>query len=449
MQQHVTVNVVDAPRAPDTGSLSGLFDGVTASVLIAAVVSFVIIAIVLTLARKKSRWFLSVLVFLPLLGCVTFALHVAQAQSNLSIPVDNIAITAYKPELPIVKTTASVTTVNTNNPTGYKLGARLNQPLPQGISATLNDEPLTATLIDIYQDDTGNSPSNYSHRLKVEIPGNTPIGTYEFDIVYAITENPVIAPTTMQQLTLPYCNAIQNLEILTLTDARDGRSYNIRKMPDGKCWMITNLRLGYTGDTDGPNGDGTITLTPQDTNISQDWVLPRVTGQSGYNYTTPVIFDYPVQSSDINSDIFYGYHYNYCAATAGQDGTCTSLSAASSDATQSICPVNWRLPTGGDVSDGSYLNGMMAGDGTYSIEKDTTHIDNWLYDGYFRGVFAGQNNNGSWTSQGQTTVGYIWTSSRDMSTGWGAYRIGFAADRVDFTIHNKYYGLSVRCVLGS
>ena len=33
-------------------------------------------------------------------------------------------------------------------------------------------------------------------------------------------------------------------QTLELTDSRDGNTYKVRKLADGQCWMIQNLRLG-------------------------------------------------------------------------------------------------------------------------------------------------------------------------------------------------------------
>jgi len=49
----------------------------------------------------------------------------------------------------------------------------------------------------------------------------------------------------MQTFTAGQCNAMTPGDVTVLTDNRDGKLYRVRKMPDGKCWMLDNL--AYTG----------------------------------------------------------------------------------------------------------------------------------------------------------------------------------------------------------
>ena len=89
--------------------------------------------------------------------------------------------------------------------------------------------------------------------------------------------------------------------------------------------MTQNLRL-----------TGSRKLTSADSNVSSDWTLPAANS----SFPTPCMdAAYSMNSGNAS----YGYYYNWYAATAGT-GTC---SMSSGNATASICPKGWRLPTGG------------------------------------------------------------------------------------------------------
>ena len=60
-------------------------------------------------------------------------------------------------------------------------------------------------------------------------------------------------------------------DAFTLKDRRDGKDYTVGKMADGKYWMTTNLDLA-----------GGTTLTPVDSNVSNNYVLP-VSSASGFD----------------------------------------------------------------------------------------------------------------------------------------------------------------------
>jgi hypothetical protein len=110
----------------------------------------------------------------------------------------------------------------------------------------------------------------------------------------------------MQTFTQAQCNNLNTYESKTLTDNRNNQNYTIRKLPDNKCWMVNNLKLGSTNSE--------ITLTPGDTNITADsFTLPKLT-------TTDISTDTDAQAigpipdystTDHNSKNFGGYLYNF------------------------------------------------------------------------------------------------------------------------------------------
>ena len=251
------------------------------------------------------------------------------------------------------------------------------------------------------------------------------------------------------------CGTMPVGSIVILTDARDGQNYRVRKMEDGKCWMITNLKLG--------NINSALALTPSDTNITNNWSLPRVNA-SGSPSTTSY-YDQPMVdarvdtvgqyslSTDITSDNFYGYYYNWCAATAGGTAsgggnTCTAGGTQPTNATTDICPAGWRLPRGNDVSptnDFAILNASMNA-GAPAAAALNNWYSNWVWSGNkFYGVFAGFRDGSSWNPVA-SNAGY-WTSSATSSANV-AYDMYLSSAMVSAgdSSYNRGHRLSVRCL---
>lgn len=115
-----------------------------------------------------------------------------------------------------------------------------------------------------------------------------------------------------------YGSAAIGTGTFTLTDNRDDKTYLVRRLADGNCWMAQNLDLDLTAVA---NGDIALDNTNTDLNTKTSW--------------TPTIYDDDVKPKYTNID-GNGF-YNFYAATAGG-------ALASDIAQDSICPTNWKLP---------------------------------------------------------------------------------------------------------
>jgi hypothetical protein len=305
------------------------------------------------------------------------------------------------------------------------------------------------------------------------------IGGQEVTITGDFTYNPI------QQMTADYCTNEMSVfptgdnkpDTITLTDTRNNQDYRIRKMADGKCWMIDNLKLELT--------DG-MKLTPDDTNVTIDTVVTLATGGLTGNFTTKNYLtadnsnttgtDYDnynawrqVNPSDpnladtercrTNDGVTYniesktgcGYLYNYYTATAG---TATNvLSNQYSIASGSICPAGWRLPTGllgaGDkTNDFSTLDIAYGGTGAYQtgtiINPPEVLVDLWWPAGAWQGVFTGTYTNRV-RLQGDGG-GYL---SASIQSARGAYYVSFSGYNIypGTTATDRNYGFGVRCVV--
>ncbi len=122
--------------------------------------------------------------------------------------------------------------------------------------------------------------------------------------------SPIQDITSAQCQALPTFTGSNNEAVRTVTDNRGGttRTYEIAKLADGKCWMLTNLKLGSTS--------GTITLTPADSDVASNFTLPQLTTSGSPDYDNPRAYG-PIPGDTGSGATNYGYFYNWSAATAG------------------------------------------------------------------------------------------------------------------------------------
>lgn len=262
----------------------------------------------------------------------------------------------------------------------------------------------------------------------------------------SIEEGDCAAPvaTTMQSFSSAQCSALptftgsNNEAVIQLTDSRGGttRTYEVAKLADGKCWMINNLKLGSTS--------GAITLTPADSNVASNFTLPQLNNGSraiiwsgtGNDYDTPYAYG-PVDNDPGN----YGYLYNFAAATAGE----TRTTFTSGNAQHSICPTNWRLPTGDSPSSNfGQLDVAFGGTGAYASGGPS--VAKWQPSGPFKGSFSGHWY-GGFIAQG--VAGDLWSASALPDFPDAAFNAGFGPSYVapGGGGDNRDYGFGVRCLL--
>ena len=173
-------------------------------------------------------------------------------------------------------------------------------------------------------------------------------------------------------------------EQIQVVDERDEKIYWVAKLKDGNIWMTQNLDLDL---------DSTVTLTPEDTNITENWTPARstISGGSNLNSTnwkkdnkTPYSFDpgdyyfdgtnytssncnYLVADCDHFATTPYelngehghvGNFYNWSAAVASNDTS--AMRNGGIDAETSICPKGWRLPRGYQSANGNDFKNLNA-----------------------------------------------------------------------------------------
>ena len=286
--------------------------------------------------------------------------------------------------------------------------------------------------------------------------------------------------STMQEMTPEVCEATEVGTVARLTDARDQKQYWVTKLADGNCWMTQNLDLDLTNGTP---------LTPDDSDVSSSWNPPRTTEQPGtitnagtnteayswdlgmYVKSDPDGYsDYcngpnikglsdsactsagwtdvssmtpmadgttnEVISTDnntYNAHYLVGNIYQWDAATAGTG----VADVVDRDATDSICPKGWQLPTSNNQNKGSFYL-LLDKYGLNSSYNSTTITQSPLYFHPSGGVGFG-----SLGSAGSD--GNYWSSTADNT--YTAYNLNFDSGSVDPSSRsNRYTGRSVRCL---
>ena len=149
-------------------------------------------------------------------------------------------------------------------------------------------------------------------------------------------------------MTSSICNNATIGDTTTLTDTRGStpyKTYKVRKLADGHCWMVQNLALENatlnSSNSNLPSGK-TVTLPASSTSgwtnsLSQSTWEKLLT----INYADAGL-----------TDSNYGNFYNWYTASATY-----GKYQGTQDVSYSICPKGWRLPTGGDNGEFQTLYG--------------------------------------------------------------------------------------------
>jgi uncharacterized protein (TIGR02145 family) len=291
--------------------------------------------------------------------------------------------------------------------------------------------------------------------------------------------------TNMQDFTSEMCDDLpvpfqyNYHPVGTLIDERDGKSYEIRKFADGKCWMVDNLAYGGNTSTDACAGrTGYISInSTSPTNLFGagtygdcrsyvvaskvcDTINPN-TGVSvcGYFYNWLAIMQNPNAYFNVTN-----FNYTQGIFDVGFTGT-----PSITNHYQGICPDGWHLPSGGTTATASEfitLDIAYGGTGANS-QTGTSYTSFWkpasatavTSSQAWKGLYPGRVSPNSLGEQG--TVGY-WSSSTYTDAtynsygGRNAYLLSVSTSNISPQLvpnnGNWYYGsmrttgVSVRCI---
>lgn len=236
-------------------------------------------------------------------------------------------------------------------------------------------------------------------------------------------------------------------------DSRDSQLYYVARLADNKCWMLDSLKYKPNGDTSGTNQAGFVatqivsagaylTVDGTDTNTSAGG--PNL---DAAKYVDPIgaATSYCRSNANISSENITkcGFLYNFYTVNAG---TLTYSDVTNGmQSSGSICPANWRLPTGRNASgDFGVLDIAYGGTGATQSGTPAQLATLWFPVGAWRGVFGGYYNTG-FVNQGGNF--YYWSSS--VSSAAISYRLYFDSSSVSPGTNSsyRYNGFAVRCVL--
>ena len=267
---------------------------------------------------------------------------------------------------------------------GYTLTA-ISTPTPSA-SATFSPVPATASEIKSYSEATSSSGDDTDIYYGFNASTNLPTGTYLATVTYTAFAEDAEEYDKMQDFTITKCQALTENQIISLTDSRDGKGYNVIKAKDGHCWMIDNLRYDI------------VSSSSWSTNNYTDKLLHITTG-SGYEGE---------------------YYYNYAAALEA-------------------CPTGWSLPVSGSKTvDHSWAKLMNAyGITTGADLLNQTELGFEKYYGYWSYGRSSESHQGE--------DGDFWSST---PTSAENARYFFYKSASITTQHNgsKNNGRTVRCV---
>ena len=210
----------------------------------------------------------------------------------------------------------------------------------------------------------------------------------------------------MQDMTPEVCANTKEHQVATLKDVRDGNTYTVAKLKDGKCWMTQSLRIAGK------------TLTSTDSDVTTSYTIPA-SSLSSFDSGT-----YDASNAYVDSD---GGFYTWRTATAGT-GT-QALSTNGQNTTVSICPKGWRLPTSG--SSGEFRTLYNNYNSSSALRSNPVNF-----------TLSGAVHNNSRRDQG---YGYYWSSTVNSSNS--AYYLNLnISNAIPADYSSKFYGFSVRCI---
>lgn len=310
--------------------------------------------------------------------------------------------------------------------------------------------------------------SNTDFKIGAKATATQLAGTYNNVVNFAITANPVITTTYMQDLDATSAAALlPNVgDTATVYDSRDEQSYTIGKLADNKYWMLDNLALDLVAKKND--------LTEDNTNASNTTLGYLKNGGGSGQYTGTAVayagstdtYDTPQvavsgtcnnaycvndpasgqwTSSSVTQETINGVtsivqgkigaYYNYCAASAGS--YCYAESSGTGNATEDICPAGWRLPTGGSSGELYNLYSQYSGGSPSQMAAFQTALATPL-SGYFI----------SGTARNQGYYGSFWSSN--YANVISMYRLSVESSIANPTGSGyRYIGNSIRCVLSS
>ena len=303
--------------------------------------------------------------------------------------------------------------------------------------------------------DTGTDGTNACTGTTYQPGDQYPINqtTQNVATLYAMWEADAV---NMQDLDPALCTSV---EALTVKDRRDGKTYTVQRLADGKCWMTSNLNLA--GGTALYSDDSNVADANTKASGNPYYTLPASSTNGFSDDTTAYVYNSgneTTNQSDCTSSSPCNSYYSWLAATAGgKDSSGNAVTGNGYDTVYSICPKGWKLPSSGNYNDSSatsatgykkgdfYQLSIQYGMSSNNYYQNTSNFynqagpgttPNFLLAGYYSlGSFSNGGSNGSY-----------WSSASRSS--YSAYSLSFGSNDVySANYTSRSCGYSVRCVL--
>jgi len=291
-------------------------------------------------------------------------------------------------------------------------------------------------------------------------PGTNPSNTF------SSTDCAALTPNNTNAVDIPN-------SIVFVRDTRNKQVYKVKKMADEKCWMTDNLKYQGSTDRDGTpiqnyDGAGGTAGSTGMTYRNEDNTHNTIDGsstQSATNsnkafwnnqmgWTACYSGVYPIMAA--NTLTHCGYLYNWFAATGGTGTYDTDgMDIDGNQATSSICPANFRLPSGRSGTEGPTTNGTSTTTADFPVlnasmnagflttgATTSTFFAGWQPSAQWAGVRAA-----NWLGGGVGSDAAYWSSTYSYTAGDG--RATYFYDNyvgIGTSFENRQ-GLAVRCVL--
>lgn len=268
--------------------------------------------------------------------------------------------------------------------------------------------------------DTGTPSNNAVNQTKnlvfaAKFGPDATAGEYTADVTLSLVVTPkavvtIESITNMQQMTTDICNATSEGVSKQLKDTRDNKLYWVTRSAKNQCWMTQNL------DYDDPNSTK-LTST-------SGWSSTAGSYRAYYDPGAKMISGTSLVGVGSNTHLHIGNYYSYNSATNGTGGA-----LGSGEATSSICPTNWKLPSQQDFS--TLLN--------TNYQTSSAAFTSAPY--YF--IIGGRIESSALTKPGES--GYYWASNASTSDNAFHLYINSSSISAAFT-KPKADGFLVRCL---
>ena len=268
----------------------------------------------------------------------------------------------------------------------------------------------------------------------------------------------------MQDMDVNICNMVNIYDEPSqtqLVDIRDGKTYWVAKLKDRHCWMTQNLDLDLVTYTNEQGQEVMKPLTSEDTDLTDHSLTGAYSETNGYSYdeNTDIItwapastaktvnfynstvvgwgnsYTAPFSASKIDNDdtghFSLGNYYSWATAVASNN-----VNGLSGNASNSICPRNWRLPNTSN-HEFSIINNLY--NGTLASDSGLISAPLWF-------IKPGDINSGN--LENYAAQGSYWSSTVRSNGSANALYLG--NNKVDpageTTGGNKRLGFPVRCM---